>query len=176
MEKPHAISFIGPPVCGKGTQVEFLREHYEMSLGIDAHPISTGELTRRRGDNSNNYVSDNLIKQYLKEELQENNSNIYLLDGVPRTVSQIDIANELFNVRCAVLLGNLDESEIYKRIENRGRPNDNPKKRIDDHIQYTAPLIEHLRIYKPFPLVEIDAKQDRHDIRRGLISRISYLL
>ena len=154
MEKPHAISFIGPPVCGKGTQFEFLREHYEMSLGIDAHPISTGELTRRRGDNSNNY----------------------LLDGVPRTVSQIDIANELFNVRCAVLLGNLDESEIYKRIENRGRPNDNPKKRIDDHIQYTAPLIEHLRIYKPFPLVEIDAKQDRHDIRRGLISRISYLL
>ena len=92
------LTLFGPPGSGKGTQAEFLREHYQIPQ------VSTGDMFRAevrantelghkvkeyldRGD----YVPDEITIEMLRRRLEQPDcENGVLLDGFPRTVPQAE--------------------------------------------------------------------------------------
>lgn len=135
MKKRDSIIFLGPPCCGKGTVAKSL-----VSVVSGSHHISTGELIRNNlKDSSGNYRSDDVIYKLLVDVVNRVNADLYVLDGVPRTLSQVDIVNDLFNVKKVFYFDDLSEDVLFDRMKFRGRDEDFSK-RIADFFVNTACL------------------------------------
>ncbi len=89
------LVFLGPPGCGKGTQAQFLRE----DCGF-CH-LSTGEMLRSEVETKSDlglkiaetmksglYVSDEIILDIIKKNLDQAQARDVLFDGFPRTLVQ----------------------------------------------------------------------------------------
>lgn len=124
------IVLLGPPASGKGTQSTLLNEQ----LGYVG--LSTGALLREeisKGTdlgkdianiiNKGNLVSDQLIFEVLKRELNKNKSEKIILDGFPRTLKQAELLSEYLEVSQynlkKVFVINLSKEVILDRIGNR---------------------------------------------------------
>ena len=113
------LTLFGPPGSGKGTQAEFLREHYripQVATGdmFRAEVRSDTELGRKvkeyldRGD----YVPDEITIEMLRKRLtQPDCENGVLLDGFPRTVPQAEALELLFES-----LGQRLDHVLYIRV------------------------------------------------------------
>lgn len=113
------LTLFGPPGSGKGTQAEFLREHYSIPQ------VSTGDMFRAevradtelgqkvkeyldRGD----YVPDEITIEMLRRRLEQPDcENGVLLDGFPRTVPQAEALELLFES-----LGQRLDHVLYVRV------------------------------------------------------------
>ena len=96
------ILLLGPPGAGKGTQAQFICEHFHIPQ------ISTGEMLRsairfqnplgekvkailERGE----LVPDEIVIELVKKRLLESGvAHGFLLDGFPRTVRQAEALEE----------------------------------------------------------------------------------
>ena len=152
-----AIVLLGPPGSGKGTQAERLVEE----LGFTA--LSTGELLRAariegnelgreaeaymdRGD----LVPDDVIVALIEEELDRLAGTPVLFDGFPRTVRQADALEQALEQRDraldAVVLIDVADDEVARRISGRGRTDDNPetvRERLRVYHGETEPLVRY---------------------------------
>ena len=152
------ILFLGPPGAGKGTQAERLAADREL-----LH-LSTGELLRAevkagstlgqeaeavmaRGE----LVSDALVLAIVRHRLEAHTGG-WLLDGFPRNVAQAEaltlLLEELQQPIESVLLLELDDDELIKRLLNRGRDDDNEaviRNRLVVYQEQTEPLIAFYR-------------------------------
>jgi adenylate kinase len=143
----------GPPGSGKGTQAHRLSE----KLGIPE--ISTGEMFRnhlsdrtplgtqaKKYLDAGNLVPDHITTAMVRERLQqEDTGNGFLLDGYPRTVSQMDDLDRILEgtgkTLDAVLEVTADGEEIVRRLLLRSRA----EGRSDD----TESVIRHrLQLYR----------------------------
>lgn len=125
------IVLLGLPASGKGTQSTLLSNQ----LGYES--LSTGYLLRKEVErktelgnkisdniNSGNLVSDELIFEILKKNLENSDSNGFILDGFPRTLRQAEmlsdylINNNNFKLK-KVFLIDLDDKIVFDRICNR---------------------------------------------------------
>ena len=131
------IVFIGPPGAGKGTQSVRLAE----ALGVTC--LSTGEVLRavRESDtpagreiaarlDAGKLVSDDLVLRIVGDRLAEADcQHGYLFDGFPRTLPQaveLDKMLDDHNSKLdAVILFEIDEDELFRRLASRGRSDDN---------------------------------------------------
>lgn len=97
------IIFIAPPAAGKGTQSALLEEKYGYKH------ISTGDLLRaeikKKNDLGNKIeeiiskgelVSDEIITELLKNELNTVKDEKFILDGYPRNIAQAETLNSIF--------------------------------------------------------------------------------
>jgi adenylate kinase len=139
------IIFIGPPGAGKGTQAQFICEHF----GIPQ--ISTGDMLRAAVGagtelgqqakaimESGGLVSDDIIIGLVKERLQQKDClNGCLFDGFPRTIPQaqamVDEGIEIDHV----LEITVSDEEIIKRLSGRRV---HPGSGRIYHIDYSPPL------------------------------------
>jgi adenylate kinase len=139
------IIFIGPPGAGKGTQAQFICEHF----GIPQ--ISTGDMLRAAVGagtelgqqakaimESGGLVSDDIIIALVKERLQQKDClNGCLFDGFPRTIPQaqamVDEGIEIDHV----LEITVSDEEIIKRLSGRRV---HPGSGRIYHIDYSPPL------------------------------------
>ncbi|MEQ8789069.1 MAG: nucleoside monophosphate kinase [Pirellulaceae bacterium] len=127
------LVLLGPPGVGKGTQAELLNQRF------GACHLSTGELFRaarcaadhspamrealaamQRGE----LVADELVVRMVRERSQcLRCCGGFLLDGVPRTVAQVEALDELFEELGvsldAVLSYELDLEAIVRRLSGR---------------------------------------------------------
>ncbi len=98
------IIFIAPPAAGKGTLSDKLVTKY------DYKHISTGDLLReeikkqsalgKRIDkiiSKGELVSDEIITELLKNELQNLKDEKFILDGYPRNIAQAEILKSIFD-------------------------------------------------------------------------------
>lgn len=123
------IILLGPPGAGKGTQAEFIINHF------DIPQISTGDILRENvknntelGAKAKSYmdkgelVPDDIVVEIIKDRIQrEDCQSGYILDGFPRTLHQargLDEALHPDKIDC-VLFINADEATVIERLSLR---------------------------------------------------------
>jgi adenylate kinase len=155
------ILLIGPPGSGKGTQA------HRLSGQLHIPEISTGDMFRSHLANGSplgreikefldagNLVPDHLTTAMLRERLQERDARDgFLLDGYPRTVSQMDDLDGILDAAGtrldAVVEITAHDDEIVRRLllrsDAEGRSDDTEdviRHRLELYRQETEPVIE----------------------------------
>jgi adenylate kinase len=162
--RPHGgtrFLIIGPPGAGKGTQAARLSELF----GIPA--IATGDIFRYNIKNetplglevksivdAGDYVPDSLTNELVRSRLEEPDAAAgFLLDGYPRTTSQVRFLDEILAEKHqeldAVIRLVVDVDVVVTRLRKRaieqGRVDDSEdaiRHRQDVFRRETAPLVE----------------------------------
>ncbi len=184
------IIITGPPYSGKGTQCVLLEE----SLGY-SH-ISTGDKIReekeRRSplgkimttyEEQGALVPDEIMKDVIQKIIQENlNEKGIILDGYPRTISQVDTLFKLIdgkNVKVKTVINiEVPREELLARSRARAKRSDRKDdqdatiqvKRIDIFEKETRPAIEYMK--GKFQVSDIDGLGSIEEITK----RISALI
>ena len=155
------LVIMGPPGAGKGTQAKVVAER------LVVPPISTGDIFRanvthrtelgreaKRYMDAGDYVPDAITNAMVRARLGEPDAaEGFLLDGYPRTVSQVEELDSMLAERGAaldaVLLLTVDREEVVERLARRardeGRADDTVeviRHRQDVYAEQTAPLVE----------------------------------
>ncbi|MEO8888777.1 MAG: adenylate kinase [Jatrophihabitantaceae bacterium] len=125
------LVLVGPPGAGKGTQAEFIAEHFSIPK------ISTGDIFRTNvsGDtelgrlakkymDAGDLVPDEVTNAMVRDRLaQADAASGFLLDGFPRNVPQAGeldaILTELDRVLSVVLDLEVDHDEVVRRLSGR---------------------------------------------------------
>jgi adenylate kinase len=121
------LILLGAPGAGKGTQAQFIREHY------DIPQISTGDMLRaavkaqtplgiaaKKVMDSGALVSDDIIIGLVEDRLRQPDCvNGYLFDGFPRTIPQADAMKHAGVAIDRVLEIDVPDCDIIERITGR---------------------------------------------------------
>lgn len=178
------LLFIGPPGAGKGTQAGKVAAR----LGIPH--VSTGEMFRdhvsRRTDlgkqvkaimEAGDYVPDEVTVAMLSERIhQPDAENGYILDGFPRTDTQVESLDRLLGDEGLdkVVVFEVDEDELVNRLLARGRADDTAetiRARFNIYLEQTQPLLD---TYASRGLnVSIDGLGEVDEVTERIISAIS---
>ena len=124
------IIFIAPPAAGKGTQSALLEDRYGYKH------ISTGDLLRAEIKKGNELgtridemisrgelVSDDIITELLRNELELLKDDKFILDGYPRNITQAETLTDIFdelgidNYTCVYI--DIDQDLAMKRALGR---------------------------------------------------------
>jgi adenylate kinase len=122
---------VGPPGAGKGTQAEFIAEHFSIPK------ISTGDIFRanvsggtdlgrlaKKFMDAGDLVPDEVTNAMVRDRLaQPDAKEGFLLDGFPRNVQQAgeldDILEEIGSQLTVVLDLEVDHDEVVRRLSGR---------------------------------------------------------
>jgi adenylate kinase len=121
------LILLGPPGAGKGTQANFIKEHFRIPQ------ISTGDMLRaavkagtplgvaaKKVMDAGQLVSDDIIIGLVKERLKERDcANGYLFDGFPRTIPQAEAMRDAKVEIDYVLEIDVPAGEIITRMSGR---------------------------------------------------------
>lgn len=190
MSKGTRLLLIGPPGAGKGTQAERIGAHF----GIPA--ISTGDIFRQNvknetelGKKAKSYmdagenVPDSLTNDLVQDRLnQDDCADGFLLDGYPRTASQVDalegmLAAQSTKLDAAVeLVADVDVvvERLRQRAIDQGRSDDSEdvvRHRLSVYAQQTAPLIEVFQ--QRGLLVTVDGIGPIDEITQRIVARLT---
>ncbi len=141
------IILVGSPGSGKGTQAQFICQRYNIPQ------ISTGDMLRaavKAGSplglkvksimDAGALVSDDVILELIRERIQlPDCNNGFLLDGFPRTLTQADGLVEMGISLDFVLVIEVDDEEIIKRLSGRRVHPDSGRVY---HIEFNPPKTE----------------------------------
>jgi adenylate kinase len=175
------LILMGPPGAGKGTQAQYVAEHF----GIPA--ISTGDIFRanesqgtelgvkaKRYMAAGEYVPDEITNQMVRNRIDEPDAEHgFLLDGYPRTLAQVEeldamIASTGHSLDAAVaLIADPDElvNRLMQRARVEGRADDTEdviRRRQEVYAEQTEPLIEVYR--ERGILIEVDGMGDVDEV------------
>ncbi len=153
------IILLGPPGAGKGTQAQFITEHY----GIPQ--ISTGDMLRaavKAGSElglkvkdimaSGGLVSDEIIIALVKERITAADcANGFLFDGFPRTIVQAEAMRDANVAVDAVVEIAVDDEEIIARLS--GRRVHEASGRVY-HVSHNPPAVEGVDDETGEPLIQ----------------------
>ncbi len=157
------LVLFGPPGSGKGTQAAKLVKKYGLTH------ISTGDLFRYEighntplGIKAKQFMDDGILVPddvtmgMLENRLdQDPNPKGYIFDGVPRTVNQAKILDDILRKRkmsvSKLIALTVTDDEIVKRLLERGKTSGRPddrnedviRKRIEEYNAKTAPVFEY---------------------------------
>ncbi len=181
------LLILGPPGAGKGTQAARIAEH----LAIPA--ISTGDIFRAniRDETelglqvkavlaSGGYVSDEITNAIVADRLaQEDCSGGFLLDGYPRTLTQVEALDGMLEGRSLdrVLELTVDEDAVVdrllKRADTQGRSDDSEeviRERMAIYHRETKPLSDTYR--ERGLLVEVDGLGEVDDVTARILAAL----
>lgn len=169
---------IGPPGSGKGTLAKQIATQYNL------HHISTGELLREKSKvddetgraianliNNGHFVSDELIKTIIEEEIQNNPE--FILDGFPRTTKQFHMLNKVFennNEKPIAIVLQAGMKTVLDRIKSRSekenRPDDQSesilKTRMTEYIKKTQSIVNQYLKYSSS--IVLDANKSKEEV------------
>lgn len=186
------VVLVGPPGAGKGTQAEFIAEHF----GIPK--ISTGDIFRANVSegtplgleaksymDAGEYVPDEVTNKMVHDRLsQDDAATGFLLDGYPRTVAQVAELDGMLTAAETALDGvivlTVDQDEIVGRLLHRaeveGRADDTEdviRHRQEVYAAQTAPLVA---VYSERGLVhEVDGLGEIDEVTGRILAALSTL-
>jgi adenylate kinase len=196
MNNQKTFIFIGRSGCGKGTQLELLKNYVlannpEVSIKNIIMGDIFRELFKKEG-----YISsvarDLSVKQgkfqpdFLTSALFVNGAinildleSALFIDGYPRTLNQLDILKQLFSYvnRSGITFLNINVSaeNVTKRMLARGRADDTEeaiKSRLNEFDTFVAPMIEKIKGDSSFNYLEIDGEPGPDEIHKDIISKL----
>tara|TARA_B100001123_G_scaffold88714_1_gene101986 strand:+ start:459 stop:1073 length:615 start_codon:yes stop_codon:yes gene_type:complete len=157
------LIMFGPPGAGKGTQAARLEESYGLKQ------LSTGDMLRAAVASGSDLgkevqaiidagdlVSDDIMVRMIEQRIaQDDCAKGFILDGFPRTEAQAEALDTMLGKSGskidAVLVMEVDEEELFNRIETRAkeagdsaRADDNAetlRKRLGVYKEQTAPVL-----------------------------------
>lgn len=158
------IILVGSPGSGKGTQAQFICKRYSIPQ------ISTGDMLRAAVKarsplglkvksimDSGALVSDDVILELIRERIQlPDCKNGFLLDGFPRTLAQADGLAEMGISLDFVLVIDVDDEEIIKRLSGRRVHPDSGR---IYHIEFNPPKTNGVDDETGEPLIQRDDDQ-----------------
>ena len=158
------IILVGSPGSGKGTQAQFICQRYNIPQ------ISTGDMLRaavKAGSplglkvksimDAGALVSDDVILELIRERIQlPDCNNGFLLDGFPRTLTQADGLAEMGISLDFVLVIEVDDEEIIKRLSGRRVHPDSGRVY---HIEFNPPKTDGVDDETGDPLIQRDDDQ-----------------
>ena len=153
------IILLGPPGAGKGTQADLicrLLEIPKISTGdmLREAVTSGSELGAKVSDvlDSGALVSDEIIGSLIKARLSMPDCQKgALFDGVPRTLGQASILNEMNINFSDVIEISVDDSIIVERMSGRRV---HPASGRNYHIKYNPPKIDNVDNDTGEPLIQ----------------------
>jgi adenylate kinase len=183
------LIIMGPPGAGKGTQAKFVAEHFKIPA------ISTGDIFRAnvtRGTelglkakqymDAGDYVPDEVTNLMVRNRIDEPDAESgFLLDGYPRTLSQVEELDGMIKFTGheldAVLVLTVDQEEIVQRLLQRaeleGRADDTEdviRRRQELYSEQTEPLIE---VYRGRGiLIELDGMGEVDDVTQRIFDAL----
>lgn len=183
------LIIMGPPGAGKGTQAKFVADHFKIPA------ISTGDIFRAnvtRGTelglkakqymDAGDYVPDEVTNLMVRNRIDEPDAESgFLLDGYPRTLSQVEELDGMIKFTGheldAVLVLTVDQDEIVQRLLQRaeleGRADDTEdviRRRQELYTEQTEPLIE---VYRGRGiLVELDGMGEVDDVTQRIFDAL----
>jgi adenylate kinase len=183
------VILLGPPGSGKGTQGEVLSKKFgvpQISTGdMLRSAIAAGsELGKKVQDimSAGALVDDETMLEVVTERLgQADTARGFLLDGYPRTLPQARSLDRILGQNGAggidhVLLVDVPEEELVRRMVARGRVDDTPEVARDRQRIYretTEPLVAY---YGERGLVRrISGFQPIPDVTRQMIAALAQL-
>ncbi|OLO06922.1 adenylate kinase [Salinicola sp. MH3R3-1] len=160
------LILLGAPGAGKGTQAQFICEHFHIPQ------ISTGDMLRaavkdgselgvkvKETMNSGALVSDDLIIALVKERIaQADCANGFLFDGFPRTLPQADAMKEAGIKLDHVVEIAVDDEEIVNRLSGRRVHPDSGR---IYHVDYKPPQEEGKDDVTGEPLIHRDDDSEK---------------
>jgi adenylate kinase len=184
------LIFMGPPGAGKGTQAQVVAERF----GIPA--ISTGDIFRanvsqgtelgveaKRYMDAGEYVPDSVTNLMVRHRIDEPDAEKgFLLDGYPRTLSQVDELDGMIRFTGhrldGVVVLTVDADELVRRLTERaqseGRSDDTEevvRRRQEVYAEQTAPLIE---VYRERGLVhEVDGIGEVDEVTQRILDSLA---
>lgn len=190
MSKKLNIVLFGPPGAGKGTQSQFLIDHYGL-----VH-LSTGDLLRaeikdetplglqaKELMDEGKLVPDEVVIGMIRNKLDAHNTaKGFIFDGFPRTQAQAEALDALLYSKgqaiTKMLALEVSETELVKRLLGRGatsgRADDQDEvvigKRIKEYEAKTAPLKDYYTKQSKF--TGIDGMGSIADITDRLVKAI----
>ena len=180
----------GPPYCGKGTQCTIL----QASLGFKH--ISTGDRIRKEKADMTSFgrivksyeengllVPDEIMQGLISQIIDENlNEKGIILDGYPRTVSQVDtilhlLSEKKLKVNHVINIA-VPQEELLARAINRAKGSNrkddqDPEthlKRIEIFEGQTRPAIKYMQ--EKFNVIDIDGLGTIENITRTIQATI----
>lgn len=184
------LLIIGPPGSGKGTQAQRISEN----LGIVA--ISTGDIFRanvqgktclgieaKRSMDAGDFVPDSVTNKMVRDRLdQADAADGFLLDGYPRTTSQVDYLDEILDSRDesidVALQLTADDEELVARLLGRaketGRSDDTEaviRHRLDLYRGQTEAVVA--KYAERGVLAKVDGIGDVDDVTHRLLKVVS---
>ncbi len=180
---------MGPPGAGKGTQAQFIAEHFDIPA------ISTGDIFRanvshgtdlgvqaQRYMDAGEYVPDEVTNEMVRNRIQESDADHgFLLDGYPRTLAQVEELDAMIvstgHSLDAVVVLTVDQDEVVERLlqraETDGRADDTAeviRRRQEIYAEETAPLIE---VYRGRGLIiEVDGLGAVEDVTKRVFDAL----
>lgn len=160
---------MGPPGAGKGTQANFIREHFHIPQ------ISTGDMLRatvkagtslgiaaKKVMDAGQLVSDEIIIRLVKERLAEPDCrNGCLFDGFPRTIPQAEAMRDSGVDLDFVVEISVEKDEIIQRLTGRRV---HPASGRNYHLKFNPPRVPGQDDLTGEPLVQRD--DDREETVR----------
>jgi adenylate kinase len=185
------VLMIAPPGAGKGTQGAVIAERF----GVPH--IATGEVLRdhvtRRTElgstvqhlvERGELVPDEIVLEMVRQVLEEQRGDGYVLDGIPRTMAQAralyEIAVELDMTADVALHLQVEDDELVRRLLDRaaveGRSDDTEEvisRRIALYHQVTRPILAWYR--QRGILVTVDAAPPVDVVSREILTALDDL-
>ena len=181
--------FMGPPGAGKGTQAQVVAERYSIPA------ISTGDIFRKNASegtelgiqaqrfmDAGEYVPDELTNLMVRNRIDEADAERgFLLDGYPRTLSQVEELDGMIkhtgHVLDAVVVLTVDKEELVQRLlqraETEGRADDTEdvvRRRQEVYHDQTAPLID---VYRDRGLmIEVDGMGEVDEVSKRVLDAL----
>ncbi|MEM8629485.1 MAG: nucleoside monophosphate kinase [Chlamydiota bacterium] len=191
MEKFRAILLLGPPGSGKGSIGTILAY-----LGMGKH-LSSGDIFRqlpkgsslergfREQEKKGLLLPDEQavaiflkhLNSLVEQQVLHPAKDLLILDGLPRTVEQVDLIKAQVVVETVVHLKIRDQQTIYDRIEKRarkeGRPDDQISHLARERVkEYERKTVEILNRYPPGILVPVFADLPLPYVCRDLLNKL----
>ncbi len=190
-EKYKALLFFGYPGCGKGTQgvtLAGMPNLYHLAMGdifraLDKQsPIGQEFLSY---STKGQLVPDELTVRVWKGHVEEKvasgeikpDYHVLILDGIPRTPSQVEHLSPLIDVLNIIHLKMEDQNKLVERLKNRAassnRPDDADEAVIRNRIKvYEDETLPVLECYDKSLITDINADQSPLGVLRDICTSL----
>lgn len=194
---PQTFIFAGPSGCGKGTQVELLKEYlvrktpeiaqFHSYTGDGFRAFIQGETfasRRAREIQLAGGIQPEFLAVWIWAELlikKFKGDEHLFVDGSPRKVGEaivLDSALKFFKREdVKVLVLNVSDQETTKRLLARGRQDDKPeaiKERLGWYHDLVVPAVTYFKDRPGYEFIEINGEQTPDKVHQDIIKAIGF--